>query len=818
MANNTLESITAWMKDPLTDVMLGWDSIAVMARDEVNYLLLEEYISRFSSNTYLSPISGEVPQVGGRSKESIHDFILDAPRLSFSDNDLSKSHASLTCAILSGTQVTMTNNVDTWEAVRVIRVDPLQGPRLTLDLSLDRVPGIVDLDGRVKLDLKESDNFILTFAETIDDRKLGGDFFKDWFNTLPDNKRVWTLGFISAGNVAQVRPESFKMRTQTNPAGSLDPTAPDYGDGAVLVFIRMQGNDEGGDIPAQYRYLIPDDPGKGYSATVLFDSTRLASIALPIKPVTQALRALFDSLVLREEFDGTGNMIKAQGISGQLVIPSVSEEHTFYSGGEKIIASVLHTGFWFDVESVKPGWDIGTIEPLLIELTDHGSAAFSWTVKWMDGLYLTLPGDNNNVLVIFRNAITELKCTYRFAEDDEEGFVLTPSLDITSSAVNLNTLEYPPVFNGKPVNSPFLFDLIARLKAESSDADLDAHKSRIREAFQHTLTPYLSVTSLIHEHIHLNYNQTIVADVLRAPRDIAVFGRINPLRADFSISPVEQVMVSGSTHKFVVAPAGTNVKWDVECLQGNPEDYGAINGTGVYYAPTLPGDTSFNRMRVTATHDTSGVVSSALVTVVASYATLNPLIQICEVTRTAELAAGEVNRGQLLWSLKETVIGEGGDLRPSALPDGDHTYVPRRPALHDKTYVLDEIIVTGKSNPQAHASAWVLVTQKIPFLTIKLAASAQVAAGQVQLQAFANGNPLDPALFKVYWDIGAKLTGEISETGLYSVAQNTTDRFVLIFAWAMHPLFGKLEGHIILPLPLGRFAQELGMMSDKTAP
>ncbi|RML96980.1 hypothetical protein APX70_08076, partial [Pseudomonas syringae pv. maculicola] len=69
---------------------------------------------------------------------------------------------------------------------------------------------------------------------------------------------------------------------------------------------------------------------------------------------------------------------------------------------------------------------MGTIEPLLIELTDHGSAAFSWTVKWMDGLYLTLPGDNNNVLVIFRNAITELKCTYRFAEDDEEGFVLTP--------------------------------------------------------------------------------------------------------------------------------------------------------------------------------------------------------------------------------------------------------------------------------------------------------------------------------------------------------------------------------------------------------
>ncbi|MBL3829164.1 hypothetical protein C6380_28080 [Pseudomonas syringae pv. actinidiae] len=376
--------------------------------------------------------------------------------------------------------------------------------------------------------------------------------------------------------------------------------------------------------------------------------------------------------------------------------------------------------------------------------------------------------------------------------------------------------EFPPTINGKPVDNPLLNQKIAQLKAEFSTVNLDEHNARIGRELRHTLVPAVSVTSFIHEHIYFDYNRTLVADVLRAPRDIAVFGRINPLRADFSISPVEHVMVSGSAHKFFVSPAGANVKWAVECLQGNPQDYGAINAAGVYYAPTLPGDTSFNRMRVTATHGASGFVSSALVTVVTSQATLNPLIQVCDVTRTAELAAGEVSRGELLWSLKETASGEGGELRPSVLPDGDHTYIPRRPALRDKTYVLDEIIVTGKSNTQAHASAWVLVTQKVPFLTIKLAANA--AAGQVQLQAFANGNPLDPAVFKVNWEIGAKVTGTISDTGLYSVAQNTTDRFVLIFAWAMHPALGKLEGHIILPLPLARFARELGMMSDKTAP
>ncbi|GKQ47790.1 hypothetical protein PSTH1771_12965 [Pseudomonas syringae pv. theae] len=806
MANNTLESISAWMKDPLNNVMLGWDSIAVMARQEVNYLLREEYISRFSSNTYLSPISGEVTLVGGRSKESIHDFILDAPRLAFSNNDLNKSHASLTCAILGGTQVTMTNNVDTWEAVRVIRVDPLQGPRLTLDLSLDSVPGIVDLDGRVSLDLKESDNFILTFAETIDDRKLGGNFFKEWFKTLPDNKRVWPLAFIGAGNDEQMRPQSFKIRTQTNPAASLDRAAPDYGDGAVLVFIRMRGSEEGGDIPVQYRYLIPDDAGKNYSATVLFDSKRLAKVALCVESITDALSALLDDFKFTMEYEIAGPVIRAIAYGGMLGIPMVERELLFYFDGELVRAI-------FNRQSYKL-W-ANSFRALTITQRGHESPALTWTATWGELGTLSLPGDWNLVLVMTQDMTVDLRCTYTFAENNND-LVLIPVLEITSSAANVMISEFPPTINGKPVDNPLLNQKIAQLKAEFSTVNLDEHNARIGRELRHTLVPAVSVTSFIHEHIYFDYNRTLVADVLRAPRDIAVFGRINPLRADFSISPVEHVMVSGSAHKFFVSPAGANVKWAVECLQGNPQDYGAINAAGVYYAPTLPGDTSFNRMRVTATHGASGFVSSALVTVVTSQATLNPLIQVCDVTRTAELAAGEVSRGELLWSLKETASGEGGELRPSVLPDGDHTYIPRRPALRDKTYVLDEIIVTGKSNTQAHASAWVLVTQKVPFLTIKLAANA--AAGQVQLQAFANGNPLDPAVFKVNWEIGAKVTGTISDTGLYSVAQNTTDRFVLIFAWAMHPALGKLEGHIILPLPLARFARELGMMSDKTAP
>uniref|UniRef100_UPI0013DECEF4 hypothetical protein n=1 Tax=Pseudomonas viridiflava TaxID=33069 RepID=UPI0013DECEF4 len=65
------------------------------ARGKINDLLLQEYTARFDSDTYLPPIRGEVSTVNGVWKESIHDFILDAPRLAFTNDDLGRSRATL---------------------------------------------------------------------------------------------------------------------------------------------------------------------------------------------------------------------------------------------------------------------------------------------------------------------------------------------------------------------------------------------------------------------------------------------------------------------------------------------------------------------------------------------------------------------------------------------------------------------------------------------------------------------------------------------------------------------------------------------------
>jgi hypothetical protein len=108
MTDNSLESLLAWMQArPDKKPMLGWDAIVALERGRTNRLLIQEYINRFSNETYLPAISGGVMDVDNQWMEYIHDFILDAPRLSFEHADLDHSKALLSMVVVGGSQVSL---------------------------------------------------------------------------------------------------------------------------------------------------------------------------------------------------------------------------------------------------------------------------------------------------------------------------------------------------------------------------------------------------------------------------------------------------------------------------------------------------------------------------------------------------------------------------------------------------------------------------------------------------------------------------------------------------------------------------------------
>lgn len=782
-ADNSLQGLVNWMANPANNVMLGWDAIAAMDRSKVNSLLLQEYIHRFSANTYLPPVSGQVPTVINEWMESIHEFLLDAPRLAFVNDDLGNSHATLTCFVLGGTQLTLKKNVDTWGLVKLTRIDPLQGPKLTLDLSLDEVAGLVDDDGRVKLDLRHSDNFILTFAESAYERKLGGDFFKDLFNQLPDEKRIWTLGVIEAGSNASMRAESFKLRTQTRPLTEQELQAGNAGDGAILTFICMEEGSPGGDIPIEYRYLIPEYYSKRYSATVLFAKERINKAVSIVQTVADALSSVIENLAFEYVTDANGRVIKATAKSGSVNIPLSSEDLKPVTLDGKIVTPrVVRYGASYPARGSSP---------LTISLDGDRNALLTWKSAASGAVTVEFMGSDYPVYVAATTVSFDVTCDYVFSELSDD-LVLNPTL-------NTDVLVGEMTFNATDGTTPVgdvrdVLFIITAIVVGRNQADM---VWEIQTRLEEVLPTPLPVSAFIQESIQLNFNQAIVSDILRAPGDIAAFGYVAPATTAFVISPQEHVMAVDSSIKFVTYPANMAVDWNAEKLHGGSEDAGGITTDGKYYAPeALAMNEPFIRVRITATDKATNYHSSALVTVVASSVSLNPLIQVCDAGSSVELATGVLGADQVCVSIRNPVEGESGKILPSALPDGDYTYVaiPAGEQIN-KTYVLDEVVLSTQS---FSASAWVLVQLKASFLTVQATVEEQQGTQikSVRLQAFANGAPKD-----ALWSRPLGGPGEMNGS-VYIAAEQTDKHFVLIVASIEHPFLGTLQGHIILPLPL----------------
>ena len=201
MSNNSLASLLAWMKDEPR--MLEWGLIVAFERRKANLLMAQEYIRRFDTADYLPPVSGnvEISNEGVVIYDLLRNYELDIPRLAFAGANMSNSRAKLTMSLVNGTRIRIRKETDVWAPSSVSEVDPLQGPKLWLDLQLDEVSGDVDKDGRVKLDLSRSEKFGSNIGQTDHDKEMNANLFKAECTKLTDQPRVYPLGTIGRGRV-----------------------------------------------------------------------------------------------------------------------------------------------------------------------------------------------------------------------------------------------------------------------------------------------------------------------------------------------------------------------------------------------------------------------------------------------------------------------------------------------------------------------------------------------------------------------------------------------------------------------------------------
>ncbi|MFJ4443667.1 hypothetical protein ACIPZ8_16430 [Pseudomonas sp. NPDC089422] len=799
MSTNSKAALLEWFNSG--DRMLNCDSIFAIDKNKANALLTQEYIRRFHTGSYLSPVNGETPPDNGY-KVYMQNFMLDHPRLSFDNAEITSSRASLRMKIVGGNQVGLKQVGAHWYPQRIDRIEPLVGPELRLRLELTDVPGYVSEEANLILDLRNSDDFVLTFSDSRRIRELGGDFFKTLFRALPDSKRIWSLGRIEHGDDELLRPESFRLFTQRNPAVELSPM--DDGDedvdGAVLGLVSMVAGTGKPDTPGpEYRYLIPDD-SDDYSASVVFERSRVALATV----MRHLPRDIFKDVEFKLERTPDGGL-SAIATAGELrmdaEIMSPSYEKTTSYGRVHCVAGVLvHTKSTPLAGILKI--DV-TGDRVTLEIVSPRSEVITLVTGYTEIIHEPGPWINPDWVKAWWKADTSFEVRGEWRMKDLQGARLELSSFTTETGVNRNAERVPP-FGPDPGRELDLeHGLFVLYLASNGFYQLLRSKAYgpIRDALAKDLASNFRMDEVVENTIKLNFGGAIVSREQHMLRDIVCFGHVDPRSTTFTVIPLEKILVQGDKLQLACVPAQPGVKWSAESVEGATDDAGHFdqNTHGLYLAPGSTGiKGEFTRVRVTATDPVTGFFSSALLTVVKHALQVSPLLEVCQAgDEGVSLKADHVAGGDLQWRILGSqpfgqlahTTGKANTYRPGADVAG-------------KSFVVEEVEVSNRLTDERRTLC--MVTQ----MTGNRPADVLVdkrddTLGRVWLSISAGGMSGVSELTVVHGP-GRIDTDQAGKPYYQATAESSAHFCVVRAFWEPMPGFPfNFEGFIVLPLPLG---------------
>lgn len=805
MSGHSESDLVKWLEE--RSRLFDWGMIAVMDRAKANRLLTQEYIRHFAEDSYLPPQSGEV-DTDSRWKNTIANAVLDVPRLSFENSNLQNSKARLRMAMVSGNRVRLEKNGD-WQIRRIDQYGPQQRPELDMDLNLADVPGGVKEGGELFLDLKDCSDFSFGFSGSESEQRDMGAFFKNKFDELEESKRIYGLGKIKEGSNEAMRPDKFVLRTQPR-----DPNVKD-GEGALVSFIRLEG-DQDGSIPTSndtFKYLIPNDAGKDYSAAVAITSQRLA-----ISQMLQALRemalgATFDLKYTeqagRRVFTGahmtagqlpvTGDVIEVTDISDQW--EGMDAIFEVYDGecdlADNLEVSVDSSGKNVEFFCKLKGELKGEIRSLTCE-----DEKFKSLLKAFPGLLDSLWG--------VKSARYEYNVKGRYVLEGEEGGQLRSTGFIFETIREpdfFEDLSSTRVFNGwedifKEILLALLMAILMPVAAILAAALGDIRgnislRGYLEKALKKDFPLTAPTQALIKETLDYNFNNSIVADQTHLLQDAVAFGKVNPSLTNFVVDDLEPVLVAGSTKQFSTIPARDDVHWSVE-----PEGCGRVDPTtGAYTAPAAEDiDGPFVRARVIA--KSMGAESSALVTVVDQGLMLNPLVVTTWTEEEVDLQAGGLDPSTVFEWRFENEEPHGAFKTPGA-SSANMTYVAGPAKIKPKAFYIDEVSVHDKKTGDKRKSV-IITKDEGPSLEIKFTLDAGHSA--VTLKAFDYG---DDVTAETTWHLEYG-PGKIDDNR-YIADPASTESFALLTGTLVD---GRrtYEGFVVLPLPLSNNTRALAAL------
>lgn len=770
MTGHSTESLLAWMQDITR--LRGWDAVIALDGKAVNGLLAQTWQLGVGEGL-VQPVpdaSVEIPDTN--ITHVFSDFILGPPALSFNDGSLESAPLAWRMSTVSGVHTVLESDSGHIGILKVFAYDPCVSPSLRLDLEL------TSQGPALQVDLGLSENALLDFTgSSAAEQRETGRFLQDWLRNPQNPQRVVELGVFGDQSNPLLKVRRIDARTQLESpeieGQGVDDSA--EGRGALLLFTTLEYGATGGipDADADFRYLIPNDAGEDYSATAVISSHALHRAALGHAVMQVLENPSFEFIVPAEK--PLAQMIATEGKLGVEQQNYKSEEFEFQS--DALSVPVIHSGksltLDFQYTEAAHIWNL----PVHFDFKYKASGASEWQSRSED---------------------FDVNLKYVFglvpSESDDQG--------VESSL-------YFPYEPGPEVSL---------VQGKNDDVD-ESERSQINGFVAHTLKQALmkafgeTLQSRGYERFLNQFNlgdrQALQSVKTRLPHDLAVFGKLEAASSGFRVVEQQSVVTAGEELQLTTRPVRTGLVWSVDHVAGESGagSPGTIGSTsGVYRAPGVQDMTQvIQHVLVTVTEPVSGQFSTAVVTLQRHAISLNPLIQVCDYGARVGLSAGSLSENDLDWLIVNEVPGESGTLEPDDNAAHAQSYVAG-PKVPNRTYVLDKVEVSDGKNS---SSAWVLVRQQQPMLTIEIVPDGSLAEDEVRLEARYGGNVYSG----VEWYMPEGLPGTLSKDGVYKGDPAAPDRFVIIFVRVDDILFDRLEGHLILPLPLSRHGQLLQKLS-----
>jgi hypothetical protein len=763
-----------------------WGMVAALERKSGNKLLLQEYIRRFNSESYLNPVTISSPSNSGEEQTRLESILLDKPRLSFENADILDSRGRLRMQVVGGNILTSKLTNQSWQVRKLEYFSPVQGPELLLDIKLPDTPISVLDDGKLRIDLKHSSDFLFTHVDEFQDQKRVGDLFKEYFQNLPADQRQYVIGELKQSEVSEyLTPEAFYLRTQ---GGGTN--------GAILIFTRLKGDADGTFPGAEYQYLLPN----GKTATVLFESSKYMMPAIA-KAWGEQTESEWE-LVLNNE----NRPRLARATKGHYNLRNIPFIVPFEEG--------MVNGFNFTFDELSTPWENSATLELVAggapDSSDH--LLLSWSHEYLSTYTfssLTNPeaqqqlenaGDLANVLYVPQKVSVRADYYAKFS--------ITPTGELIKFDSSWNNFELEFIPEAPPARTPkqrgaaneheeFINDIKAQLNElnEKIYRVRDELKEPIAKSLNLAINFHVDINELLLQQFKLIFGQTIIPKESHITRCHTTFGDLAPNQLSFSIyDDIERIVLAGDSTQF---KASTEVTWSAEAVGGGTVSGTIDSLTGIYQAPTnFEGNHA--RVRIIAKAKSDDFFSVAMVTVVKTALSVNPLIQSTQMDVPLKLKAGSALGGDISWSIKQT--GTHGSLSSNSGSEVEYTPGKDFGDDPDVIFVVDEIEVTLGNTSE---TIYIVNRNSDPMNTIKVQ-EVDANRGTAQLKAIVKNKERDSE-----WSILVGPGTIDSTTGLYQADNTATERFVLIQSAFDSGVLGILYGFIILPLPLAEAARAL---------